>query len=281
MASSPTISGWDLSFTNWGIFDDDLYPDETIPILKPLAERWFANQIQNGVLPDPPTVWFPTIMIGVLKLYVFNKIVAEKKGQTDFYLTNSPFCSSRVEPNMTELDNWAFGGLFPVDKKITTEATTINDILSQLKLDYIDWFKTDSQGTDMRIFTAIDQPIIDKIVVAEFEPGIINAYKQEDLLYSIIEYMRTFNAIGMILFILYIFKAYLNLSNPVTKVLARASFPAYVVQLLFVFPLIYYISAYLTWNPLFIVLVEWIIATICAFVLGIILYRLPIFRRIF
>jgi len=123
------------------------------------------------------------------KLYVFNKIVAEEKGQTDFYLTNSPFCSSRVEPNMIELDNWAFGGLFPVDKKITTEATTINDILSQLKLDYIDWFKTDSQGTDMRIFTAIDQPIIDKMVVAEFEPGIINAYKQEDLLYSIIEYM--------------------------------------------------------------------------------------------
>ena len=98
---------------------------------------------------------------------------------------------------------------------------------------------------------------------------------------SIIEYMRTFNAIGMTLFILYIFKAYLNLSNPVTKVLARASFPAYVVQLLFVFPLIYYVSAYLKWNPLFIVLVEWIIATICAFVLGIILYRLPIFRRIF
>jgi len=126
---------------------------------------------------------------GYKKLYIFNKIVSESSKDTEFYLTSSPFCSSRLEPNQEELKNWAFGGLFEVEKKITMQSTTINEILKQLDLDYIDWFKTDSQGTDLRIYDSIDSNILNKIIIAEFEPGIINAYKEEDKLYKIIEYM--------------------------------------------------------------------------------------------
>jgi hypothetical protein len=128
---------------------------------------------------------------GYKKLYIFNKIVSENSQDTDFFLTSSPFCSSRLEPNKEELQNWAFGELFEIDKKISMKSTTIDEILNVLDLNYIDWFKTDSQGTDLRIYDSIDLAISNNIIIAEFEPGIINAYKKEDKLYKIIEYMDT------------------------------------------------------------------------------------------
>ncbi len=62
-----------------------------------------------------------------------------------------------------------------------------------MNINYIDWFKTDSQGTGLRIFESINSKISDNIIVAEFEPSIINAYKGEDLLYSIMKYMNNKN----------------------------------------------------------------------------------------
>lgn len=128
---------------------------------------------------------------GYLKLFVFNKLVSEVTASTEFYLTSSPYCSSRLEPNAKELSCWAFGELFEVEKKISLQATTIHEVLKQLNLDYIDWYKTDSQGTDLRIFRAIPDDIRSKIIIAEFEPGIINAYKNEDMLFDLMLYMQT------------------------------------------------------------------------------------------
>ncbi|MGE3613869.1 MAG: hypothetical protein AB7G20_10390 [Sulfurimonas sp.] len=126
---------------------------------------------------------------GYKKLYLFNKIVGEAESQTNFFLTKSPFCSSRLEPNYEELQNWAFGDLFEIEKKINLESTSIESILNQLHLDYVDWFKTDSQGTDLRIFKSIPERIRNKILITEFEPGIINAYKSEDLLFDLMSFM--------------------------------------------------------------------------------------------
>ncbi|ASK78898.1 hypothetical protein CF386_07465 [Paraphotobacterium marinum] len=95
------------------------------------------------------------------------------------------------------------------------------------------------------------------------------------------EILRTPCAVGMILFLLYIFKTFFNHSNKVTKVLARASFPAYVVQFIFLGLMIKFVLPQLSWNPWWIAIFIGAVATIASFILGIILYRLPIFRRIF
>lgn len=92
---------------------------------------------------------------------------------------------------------------------------------------------------------------------------------------------RTFCAVGMILFLLYIFKAFFNRTNKVTQVLARASFPAYVVQYIFLWALFKFLQPALLWNQWVITLVIGVISIISSFILGIILYRLPFFRRIF
>ena len=124
------------------------------------------------------------------KLYVFHKIVAEDVGEKDFYLTKSPYCSSTLKPNHESLKYWAFADLFNVEKVVCFETIDINGILEKLDIAYIDWFKTDSQGTDLRIFNSLGSTMIKKIIIADFEPGMMDAYFGEDKLHTLMKYME-------------------------------------------------------------------------------------------
>ncbi len=127
---------------------------------------------------------------GFKKLHLINKIVSDKiEPKISFYLTQSPFCSSTLEPLNTSLQHWEFHKLFDVVKHIDLPNTTLFNCLNQLNLETIDWFKTDSQGTDLRLFTSLPLEWQKKIMVAEFEPGIIDAYKGEDKLWNVLSYM--------------------------------------------------------------------------------------------
>ena len=89
------------------------------------------------------------------------------------------------------MEPWAFSQLFNVVDTIKLPATDIKTALKETGLEYIDWFKTDSQGTDLRIFCSIPEKISNNILTAEFEPGIIDAMKGEDKLHSLMAYMDT------------------------------------------------------------------------------------------
>lgn len=129
---------------------------------------------------------------GYKKLVVYNRIVTDSKDRKmDFYLTKSPYCSSLLPPDNESLENWSFGELFEVDRMVNLETVEMVTVLKELKVDKIDWFKTDSQGTDLRLFKSLGEDIIDKMIVADFEPGILDAYKGEDKAFKIIEYMDT------------------------------------------------------------------------------------------
>ena len=123
---------------------------------------------------------------GYKKLYVYNCIVSDNQNsELDFYLTKSPYCSSLLAPNNKALTDYAFADLFEIENKIKTKSIELNTVFQQLDIDYIDWFKTDSQGTDLRLFLSLKDKLIENILVAEFEPGIIDAYQGEDKLYTI------------------------------------------------------------------------------------------------
>jgi len=116
--------------------------------------------------------------------------VAETRSDAkDFYLTRSPYCSATLEPDIEKLGDYAFAELFEVDKKISLKAIDLPTVMNEIQLKYVDWFKTDSQGTDLRLFKSIGQEVIDKVIVAEFEPGLIDAYKGEDKLHALLAYM--------------------------------------------------------------------------------------------
>jgi len=131
---------------------------------------------------------------GYKKLHIFNCIVTDTNSdQIDFFLTSSPFCSSVLLPDCDSLGAWAFAEMFIVEKKVKLKARNLASVLNELKIKKVDWFKTDSQGTDLRLFLNLDESIRNKCLAAEFEPGIIDAYKGEDKLFKIFDVMNNNN----------------------------------------------------------------------------------------
>jgi hypothetical protein len=124
------------------------------------------------------------------RLHVFNAVLTDKaRGNIPFYLTKSPYCSSVLKPDRQSLQNLLFADSFEVEQKTEMNSIDLPSVMNQLELKGIDWFKTDSQGTDLRLFKSLDDEIIKKVLVAEFEPGIIDAYQGEDKLYDVLAFM--------------------------------------------------------------------------------------------
>lgn len=120
---------------------------------------------------------------GFYKSVIVNKAITNEvnKNEVVFYLTKSPFCSSTLKPDLQSLDDYLFSDLFQVERAVSVEATTLNDVIKQLSLEGINWFKTDSQGTDLRIFNSLSDEIRSQVLAVDIEPGLINAYMGEDL----------------------------------------------------------------------------------------------------
>ncbi len=126
---------------------------------------------------------------GFKRLYIYNSLVSASDGDsTDFYLTQSPYCSSTLEPDNKALEEWAFASKFEIDKKVVVKNITLQKVLKNLNLNKIDWLKTDTQGIDLSIFKSLPTDIQKNALVVELEPGIIDSYKGEDKLYRVFEY---------------------------------------------------------------------------------------------
>lgn len=128
---------------------------------------------------------------GFRRLYVYNCIVTDGvTGEAQFFLTRSPQCSSLLEPRSASLESWAFGEKFSVERKVELKTKSLPDVLEELGIERVDWFKTDSQGTDLRLFRSLGEDRIARVLAAEFEPGIIDAYQGEDKLWRLLAYME-------------------------------------------------------------------------------------------
>jgi len=115
------------------------------------------------------------------KLYKINRIVsANDSNVQNFYLTKSPYCSSSLKPDFLSLSNYCFCDKFEIVSEKKLSAVRIKNILKELNISYVDWFKADSQGTDLRLFLDLGEDIYKNVLVAELEPGIIDAYINED-----------------------------------------------------------------------------------------------------
>lgn len=127
---------------------------------------------------------------GFKRLIVVNNIVsANNVKEEKFFLTRSPHCSSLLKPDTEKLNTWEFHELFEVEKITNIQSVQLPDVLKKFDIDYIDWFKTDSQGTDLRLFHSIGERMIPRVIITEFEPGIIDAYIGEDKLHQLMQYM--------------------------------------------------------------------------------------------
>jgi Methyltransferase FkbM domain len=123
---------------------------------------------------------------GFRRLTTYNRIAAERASDAEpFHLTASPFCSSRLLPLQDQLARYAFAPLFEVERTVELPALGLAAVLDELGLDRVDWLKLDSQGTDLRLFRSLGERG-DDLLVAELEPGIIDAYEGEDKLVDVL-----------------------------------------------------------------------------------------------
>ena len=131
------------------------------------------------------------------KLYVYNSVVTNQRvNNTLFHLTKSPYCSSLLKPDNIKLQPYLHSDLFDVKETVRLKAVHLQEALNNLGMRKVDWFKSDSQGTDLRLFSCLDENIRKKVLVAEFEPGIIDTYEGEDKLYSILGFFNDKSTAG-------------------------------------------------------------------------------------
>lgn len=114
---------------------------------------------------------------------VVNEAVTSVPGQSEvhFYLTHSPYCSSTLPPDTEALSQYLFSDLFAVEKEVSVRASSLNAVIDRLGLQGVDWFKTDSQGTDLRLFQSLRDDVRSRVLAIDVEPGLIDAYRGEDL----------------------------------------------------------------------------------------------------
>ncbi|MBQ7206526.1 MAG: hypothetical protein IJS01_01880 [Lentisphaeria bacterium] len=128
---------------------------------------------------------------GYKELLLYHRILtADRREEATFYLTRFPHCSSLLEPDLASLSNYSFRDSFEVEKKISLKAVNLPEVLAENHLDRVDWFKTDSQGTDLRLFQSLPEAILPGVKIAEFEPGIIDAYRGEDKFADLLRWME-------------------------------------------------------------------------------------------
>lgn len=129
---------------------------------------------------------------GWKRLIKLNRLVAaQPSGEVEFFLTKSPFCSSSLRPDTAALEPWAFCGLFEVQGTVKLPAVSLPGMLAELGISRVDWFKVDTQGTDLRLFASLPDEMTDRTIVADFEPGIIDAYEGEDKLPAVMSFMSS------------------------------------------------------------------------------------------
>lgn len=127
---------------------------------------------------------------GWKRLSVFQNVVTPDAKQTvDFHLTSSAHCSSTLLPNREGLAPWDFSELFVVIESVQLPAIGLSDALASLSIDYIDWFKTDSQGTDLRLWDSLSEEVKRQVAIASFEPGILDSYQGEDKWHQVLARM--------------------------------------------------------------------------------------------
>jgi len=177
--------------------------------MRPDACHWLVSKldihpilIDIGASGAPPAIWEEiaqhSIYVGFdpdkreiqevskgrfHKAIIVNEAIISEKGsnQALFYLTKSPYCSSTLKPDSESLSNFLFSDLFEVEREAIVPAGTLDSVLDRLSLSRIDWFKTDSQGTDLRIFNSLREQVRSRVLAIDIEPGLIDAYVGEDL----------------------------------------------------------------------------------------------------
>ena len=161
------------------------------PVLIDIGSAGVSHAIWHHIASASTTVGFDpdtrnadmTFGEGYARAILINKAVVPNDTieTVEFVLTEYPSCSSMLEPDMEALASFSFRDYFRPVSKGNAPATSLNRIIQEEKLDAAHWIKLDSQGADLRILQSLSDANLNNLLAVDIEPGLIKAYKNEDL----------------------------------------------------------------------------------------------------
>lgn len=110
-------------------------------------------------------------------------------GESSLYITQSPYCSSLLEPDLEWIRRLEYSDLFEVVGKESIQVVTLNDV-PELKGSDIDFLKCDTQGLELPILQH-GKSILKNLVGLETETGFLKNYKDETTFSEIDEFLRS------------------------------------------------------------------------------------------
>jgi hypothetical protein len=141
-----------------------------------------------GASGDPPRIWDA---IAPRSVYLgFDPDLREMRELNNGRFHKTIITNEAVVAgDANEATFYLFADLFAVERQATVRATTLNALMGRLGLPTVDWFKTDSQGTDLRLFKSLREGLRDRVLAVDLEPGLIDAYRGEDLFVAAHEHL--------------------------------------------------------------------------------------------
>ncbi|HEY3142874.1 MAG TPA: FkbM family methyltransferase [Acidimicrobiales bacterium] len=129
---------------------------------------------------------------GAGRRVVINKAVVADP-DTDvaqFLLTENPTCSSTLHPDPAVIGPYLHAHRFDVVDKAEVAATTLDEAMTSVGIERIDWVKLDTQGTDVRLLRSMSDRLWNGLVAVDAEPGFDSYYEGEDTFSDLHQLMR-------------------------------------------------------------------------------------------
>ena len=113
-----------------------------------------------------------------------------KKATLDYYLTEKQQTSSMLKPNRSFLEKFPEVERFNVVKKVTIEADTLDNQLKTHDINDADFFKIDTQGSELFILQGSQETVHNHVFGLEIEVEFVEMYQDQPLFSDVDQFAR-------------------------------------------------------------------------------------------
>ena len=120
-----------------------------------------------------------------LKSFSYSEGLAKVAESRTLHVTRIPEASSLYSPNTSLVNRWRSDGGFDVVSEVNIDCTTLEDMLRNAGVDYVDLIKIDTQGSELDILLGAG-PYINKISIIKCEIEFVELYTGQPLFEDVV-----------------------------------------------------------------------------------------------
>lgn len=155
-------------------------------------KRWNPYKaVLKSILFEPDTEEYKKLIANNLEnTLVINSALAEKSKMVDFNICKWQQVSSIYAPNHSVLDRYEDSNRFEIDRTITIEADSIDNLLQKENVEEIDFIKIDTQGSELDILKGATK-YFESLIGIEVEVEFIELYQKQPLFSEVNKFIES------------------------------------------------------------------------------------------